>query len=120
MDSVVFSLDAAGEAFAISQINSGGLLRIIATPADVEVQATYSGAGSILTPPSPPVLNVTAVLGEEVLLGDVNLDGEVDFLDISPFILILSTGDFQPEADIDESGSVDFLDISPFIIILSS
>ena len=120
VDSVVFSLDAAGEAFAISQINSGGLLRIIATPADVEVQATYSGADSILTPPSPPVLNVTAVPGEEVLLGDVNLDGEVDFLDISPFILILSTGDFQPEADIDESGSVDFLDISPFIIILSS
>ena len=53
------------------------------------------------------------------LLGDVNLDTVVDFLDISPFILRLSTNEFQFEADIDGSGSVDFLDISPFIILLS-
>ena len=48
-----------------------------------------------------------------------NLDGAVSFLDISPFITLLSNGDFQVEADIDESGAVDFLDISPFIAILS-
>jgi len=36
-----------------------------------------------------------------VLLGDVNLDGAVDFLDISPFIAVLATGGFQVEADID-------------------
>jgi len=53
------------------------------------------------------------------LLGDVNLDTVVDFLDISPFILRLSTNEFQFEADIDGNGSVDFLDISPFIILLS-
>ena len=29
-----------------------------------------------------------------VLLGDVNLDGVVNFLDISPFISILSVGEF--------------------------
>ena len=49
VDTIVLSLNAAGEAFAISQIKGGGLLRIIATPADVNVQATYSGAGSLLT-----------------------------------------------------------------------
>jgi hypothetical protein len=54
-----------------------------------------------------------------VLLGDVNLDGVVDFLDISPFISVLSSGTFQAEADCDQSGMVDFLDISPFIAILS-
>ena len=54
------------------------------------------------------------------LLGDVNLDGVVDFLDISPFITVLATGGFQEEADIDGNGSVDFLDISGFILILSS
>jgi len=54
-----------------------------------------------------------------VLLGDVNTDGVVDFLDISPFIAILAVGGFQEEADIDQNGSVDFLDISPFIQILS-
>ena len=54
----------------------------------------------------------------EILLGDVNQDGAVDFLDISPFIGLLSSGEFQAEADIDDSGVVDFLDISPFIVIL--
>jgi hypothetical protein len=54
-----------------------------------------------------------------VLLGDVNVDGVVDFLDISPFISALSGGGYQAEADCDQSGVVDFLDISPFIAILS-
>ena len=54
-----------------------------------------------------------------VLLGDVDRSGVVDFLDISPFIVILSTGGFQAEADIDQNGVVNFLDISPFILILA-
>ena len=53
------------------------------------------------------------------LLGDVNLDGVVDFFDISPFIEILSGAGFQAEADIDQNDEVDFFDISPFITILS-
>ena len=54
-------------------------------------------------------------------LGDVNLDGSVDFLDIAPFIqlLVSGSGGFQTEADIDESGEVDFLDIAPFIGVLT-
>ena len=53
------------------------------------------------------------------LLGDVNLDGTVNFLDISPFIAVLSGGIDQAEADCNEDGEVNFLDISPFISILS-
>ena len=53
------------------------------------------------------------------MLGDVNEDETVDFLDISPFISVLSGGTFQAEADCDENGVVDFLDISPFITILA-
>jgi len=53
------------------------------------------------------------------LLGDVNLDGVVNFSDISPFIAVLSAGGFQDEADIDRNETVDFSDISPFIAILS-
>lgn len=59
------------------------------------------------------------VTGAAVLLGDVNMDETVDFLDISPFISLLSSDVFQAEADVDGSGAVDFLDISPFIAILS-
>ena len=62
----------------------------------------------------------TTFVAREIQLGDVNQDGAVDFLDISPFISILSTDDFLEEADINQDGTVDFLDISPFITILSN
>ena len=63
---------------------------------------------------------LTVTLTEpNVLLGDVNLDGVVNFLDISSFIGVLSAGGFQAEADCNEDGSVNFLDISVFISILS-
>ena len=53
------------------------------------------------------------------VLGDVDQSGTVDFLDIGPFVNLLSTGGFMLQADIDGSGAVDFLDIGPFIAILS-
>lgn len=54
-----------------------------------------------------------------IILGDVNCDGQVDFTDISPFIALLSNGEFSEKADMNLDGSVDFLDISGFIIALS-
>ena len=61
--------------------------------------------------------NVTLI--NRVLVGDVNLDGDVNFLDIAPFIAILSSVTFQAEADVNGSGSVNFIDVFPFIGILS-
>ena len=66
-----------------------------------------------------PLLLVELETPEPVLLGDVNLDGGVNFLDIVRFISLLASGEFQAEADIDGSGVVNFLDISPFIAILT-
>ncbi|MDB2686704.1 hypothetical protein N9Y42_05790 [Mariniblastus sp.] len=56
----------------------------------------------------------------DVLLGDVNRDGTVDFSDISSFINVLSGDGFQAEADTNEDEIVDFSDIAPFIVILAS
>ncbi len=56
---------------------------------------------------------------ESCMLGDINLDGVVNFLDISPFIGLLTSNSWQCEADINEDGVVSFLDISPFIGLLS-
>ena len=56
---------------------------------------------------------------DATLVGDVNLDGEVNFFDIAPFIEFLLSGEFQAEADVDSSGGVNFADIGPFIAILS-
>ena len=65
------------------------------------------------------VQRISAINGTPFLLGDVNLDGEISFLDISPFIERLSDMTFQAEADIDQNEVVNFLDISPFIGLLS-
>ena len=62
---------------------------------------------------------ISVALAAAVLLGDVNLDGVVDFLDIQPFIDVLASGGNQFEADINGDGDVDFLDIAPFIAVLA-
>lgn len=54
------------------------------------------------------------------LLGDVDLNGVVNFFDIGPFISVLSNGGDQPEADCNQDCEVDFRDIADFIAILSS
>lgn len=56
---------------------------------------------------------------DEILLGDVNLDGAVNLLDVDPFIDRLSTGTFQAEADINQDGQVNLLDVGPFIELLA-
>ena len=64
----------------------------------------------------------TTFTAAAVTRGDVNLDGVVNFLDISPFITVLTmgeTGEFQVQADLNDDGIVNFLDISPFIIALT-
>lgn len=61
---------------------------------------------------------IFSVIGEPTILGDVNMDGDVNFQDIPPFISLLISGGFQTEADIDAGGDVDFQDIPPFINLL--
>ena len=60
------------------------------------------------------------VVQPEILVGDCNRDGVVNFLDIPPFVQTVSTGEFRAEADINQDGEVDFLDIFPFVAILTS
>ena len=55
-----------------------------------------------------------------MILGDANMDGTVNFLDIAPFIALLTSGEFKAEADVNQDGAVNFLDIAPFIAILSN
>ena len=62
---------------------------------------------------------VTSLVSSDVLLGDTDLNGVVNFLDIPSFITILFTGEFQAEADIDQSGEVNFLDIPLFVAIVA-
>lgn len=60
-----------------------------------------------------------AAIVAEVTPGDVNQDGDVTFADISPFVGLLATGDYQEEADLNNDSLVNFRDIAPFIDVLS-
>ena len=66
------------------------------------------------------VLNGFSITSIEpaVLKGDVNLDDVVNFGDIPPFITVLQSGNFQPEADLNCNEVVDFDDIPLFIVTL--
>lgn len=60
-----------------------------------------------------------AVPSKDCVLGDVNTDGNVDLLDVTPFVNLLTAGGYQCEADINEDGAVDLLDVAPFVDLLS-
>jgi len=49
------------------------------------------------------------------LLADINGDGQVDGLDIDPFVEVLLSGPYQPEADMNEDQVVNGLDVDPFV-----
>ena len=55
-----------------------------------------------------------------IVLGDVDLDGAVNFLDIASFIALLQAGEYQAEADINQNDVVNFSDIPLFIDILTA
>ena len=60
----------------------------------------------------------TVEIMDDVLKGDVDLSGTVDFADIPAFISVFQSGVFQAEADADCNMAIDFGDIPAFILIL--
>ena len=115
VDELLADNDDFGESL-FSQIvitpDANGEATIVVTGSDdTALNGGYNAIGSY---------RLTLSVGTEVLLGDANLDGVVDFLDITPFITLLTTNDFLAEADINGDGAVTFLDITPLIDILTS
>ncbi|MEM9412067.1 MAG: dockerin type I domain-containing protein, partial [Planctomycetota bacterium] len=53
------------------------------------------------------------------ILGDVNDDGAVNLLDITPFVDFISNGGFDPAADINGDGVINLLDIDGFVDLLN-
>ncbi len=53
------------------------------------------------------------------MLGDINCDGAVNLLDVSPFVNLITAGQFNAKGDINGDGLVNLLDVSPFVALLS-
>jgi len=86
----------------------------------VRFNASDFGDGSVVEAAVDAVTVRQVSCDAGVLLGDVNLDGAVNLLDVAPFINLVSSGSFQAEADINGDGSVDLLDIDPFIALIGA
>ena len=56
---------------------------------------------------------------ENSVLGDINRDGNIDLLDVAPFVSLLNSSSYQFEADLNSDCNVDLLDVLPFVEILS-
>jgi len=82
---------------------------------DVAVESRISTRSAPITT-GPMTFSVSLAVSEiePVLLGDTDRNRVINFADISPFIAVLISGQFQVEADIDQNGEVNFSDISPF------
>ncbi|MEM9410781.1 MAG: dockerin type I domain-containing protein [Planctomycetota bacterium] len=63
--------------------------------------------------------NYETINPNAVLLGDVNCDGSVDLLDVSPFVDLISNNGFDAKADMNEDGAVNLIDVQPFVQLLS-
>ncbi len=59
------------------------------------------------------------VVESDILVGDINCDGNIDLLDVSPFVAILIDGGYVEKADINQDGAVNLLDVGPFIQLLA-
>ena len=65
-------------------------------------------------------LNVFDFNVSNFVLGDVDGNGVVNFLDVSPFLIVLFSGTYQLEADIDGNGTINLFDVTPFTILINS
>ena len=124
----IFNVLVDGE-LVLGTMGDDGVLDGLGGLTDLTIEAgtevTFAVDGVLETATGGPATSLRIVtftvdiIESEILLGDVNLDGEIDFLDIVPFINLVTGGGFQAEADIDPNGIIDFLDIVPFINILT-
>ena len=99
----------------------GGLSGLM-IPAGSEITFAVGGilnsTASGLPSTSIRIETFTVEIMDDVLKGDVDLNGFVEFADIPPFIQVLIDQGNQPEADADCNGEVEFADIPAFIQIL--
>ena len=88
----------------------------------IAIQSFGGGADGSNSNNGALFIDDTSIIGslieDDVLKGDVDRNGMVEFADIPPFIQLLIDGIDQDEGDCDCNGEVEFADIPVFIQIL--
>lgn len=114
--SAVFDLADAGQTpfdALGAQLSVSGDTLSVQLPINLSIDAT---------PDFSVVATASVVLNGELvpfLLGDINCDGEVNLLDVNPFIGLLTTDPFNAKGDLNQDGEINLLDVDPFVKLLS-
>ncbi len=108
---------------------------MLRSEADLSLSATVNGnsvgssarsgegvaeAFQFLMPANGPIVFSIENLSKGVLIGDVNGDGVVNLLDVTPFVQLISSMGFLEEADINGDGVVNLLDVQPFVDVITN
>lgn len=84
--------------------------------AGAEIHTSFCSARASYFNTASPA-NIT--FGDAILLGDVNCDGNLNLLDVGPFVDLISSGSFLDKGDMNQDGQVNLLDVGPFVEALS-
>lgn len=94
--------------------NAGLFLRVEGPEIDNEIRFHSKEADEVADRPQ------LIIDYDPILIGDVNLDGVINLLDVAPFVQTLTDGVYLPNADINMDCSVDLLDVAPFVDLLAN
>ena len=86
---------------------------------EIRVGGFDDDGGGVGDPAAQGNITLNVSFEPDSLVGDVNCDGEINLLDVGPFIDALSGGPFNPKADVNGDNAVNLLDVGPFIDLLS-
>ena len=101
VDPIISSVDLGPRSMDVGDIDGDNLIDIVTANSN-----NFQGSFTIL-------------YNKCIDLGDINLDGNVDLLDVADFVSRVSINEYQEEADINRDGKVDLLDVVPFVELLN-
>ena len=94
---------------------NGVFVGVVATNGDNIFNVDFSAVGGELE----ELIDNVAFGTVEILLGDINCDGDVDLEDVAPFVAVHNSGAYDPKADMNQDDFVSLLDIVPFVVVVT-
>ena len=116
--SIKISVDGVDQTGVVAFPNTGSFenWRSITLAQDVPLS---QGVQQVRVDMGGIAMSLDSISITDILCGDVSQDGFVNFLDIAPFIALLTSGNYLEQADCNLDAEVSFLDIAPFIASLT-
>ena len=102
-----------------AQLSLDGDQLTLSTTVNIDFDFEVIGGTATMNLNGPLVL-VGTVKGGGFVLGDVNCDGEVNLLDVSPFVDLIINAGFSDKADMNADGEINLLDVQPFVDLLAN